>query len=259
MCLIIQSYPTLCNLMGCSLPGSSVHGILQARTLEWLTIPSPGNLLQGSNPGLLQCRWILYCLSHQRSPSIYLHTPQSMTQITPRPDLSPMTDRSLIPARLGPQKVQACLHASPHADSQPGPSPRDHSSLHQAVAFSKAQHPHRKPLTTAAPVAPSSRSSDSTQDSHRLSLKCCLPHFSISCLGSKNINSQKAGERHNLAQRLQVWILESKQPRSATFKHETFLNRSEAQNSRNKNNDSSYHTGLIQRSNDIMHVKQVAQ
>ena len=80
--------------MGCSLPGSSVHGIFQARILKWLTIPSPGNLLQGSNPGLLQCRWILYCLSHQRSPFIYLYTPQSMIQITPRPDLSPMTDRS---------------------------------------------------------------------------------------------------------------------------------------------------------------------
>ena len=30
---------TLCNLMDCSLPGSSVHGILQARILEWVTIP----------------------------------------------------------------------------------------------------------------------------------------------------------------------------------------------------------------------------
>ena len=27
--------PTLCDLMGCSLPGSSVHGIFQARILEW--------------------------------------------------------------------------------------------------------------------------------------------------------------------------------------------------------------------------------
>ena len=30
-----RSYPALCNLMDYSLPGSSVHGILQARTLEW--------------------------------------------------------------------------------------------------------------------------------------------------------------------------------------------------------------------------------
>ena len=31
--------PTLCDPMGCSLPGSSVHGILQARILEWVAIP----------------------------------------------------------------------------------------------------------------------------------------------------------------------------------------------------------------------------
>ena len=31
---------TLCDPMGCSPPGSSVHGILQARVLEWAAIPS---------------------------------------------------------------------------------------------------------------------------------------------------------------------------------------------------------------------------
>ena len=36
----LQSYPTLCNPMDCSLPGSSVHGILQARILEWAAISS---------------------------------------------------------------------------------------------------------------------------------------------------------------------------------------------------------------------------
>ena len=30
---------TLCNLMDCRPPGSSVHGILQARVLEWVAIP----------------------------------------------------------------------------------------------------------------------------------------------------------------------------------------------------------------------------
>ena len=37
--LIVQSCPTLCNPMDCSFPGSSVHGILQARILEWIAIP----------------------------------------------------------------------------------------------------------------------------------------------------------------------------------------------------------------------------
>ena len=30
-----QSYPTLSDPMDCSLPGSSIHGIFQARVLEW--------------------------------------------------------------------------------------------------------------------------------------------------------------------------------------------------------------------------------
>ena len=36
--LVAQSCPTLSDSMGCSLPGSSVHGILQARILEWVAI-----------------------------------------------------------------------------------------------------------------------------------------------------------------------------------------------------------------------------
>ena len=36
--LVTKSCPTLCNSMDCSLPGSSVHGILQARIPEWVAI-----------------------------------------------------------------------------------------------------------------------------------------------------------------------------------------------------------------------------
>ena len=35
---VSQSHPTLCDPMDCSLPGSSVHGIFQARALEWVAI-----------------------------------------------------------------------------------------------------------------------------------------------------------------------------------------------------------------------------
>ena len=37
--LVAQSCPTLCDPTDCSPPGSSVHGILQARILEWVAIP----------------------------------------------------------------------------------------------------------------------------------------------------------------------------------------------------------------------------
>ena len=40
----LHSCPTLCDPIDGSPPGSSVHGILQARILEWVTIPSPGEL-----------------------------------------------------------------------------------------------------------------------------------------------------------------------------------------------------------------------
>ena len=36
---VAQSCPAVCDPMDCSLPGSSVHGILQARMLKWVAIP----------------------------------------------------------------------------------------------------------------------------------------------------------------------------------------------------------------------------
>lgn len=37
--LVAQLYPTLCDRMDCSLPGSSILGMFQARILEWVAIP----------------------------------------------------------------------------------------------------------------------------------------------------------------------------------------------------------------------------
>ena len=44
VCSDTQSCPTLCNPMYCSLPDFSFHGILQARILDWVSIPPPGEL-----------------------------------------------------------------------------------------------------------------------------------------------------------------------------------------------------------------------
>ena len=64
---VAQSYPTLCDPMD-----YTVHGILQARILEWEAFPFSRGSSQprDPNPGLLHCRWILYQLSHQGSPRI---------------------------------------------------------------------------------------------------------------------------------------------------------------------------------------------
>ena len=67
-CAVAQSCPTLCNRMDCSPPGSSVHGILQAKN----TGVGSHALLQGifptqaPNPGLPHCR-----PSHQGSPTLH--------------------------------------------------------------------------------------------------------------------------------------------------------------------------------------------
>ena len=58
--------------MDCSTPGSSVHGILQARLLGCNHSLLQGiSLTQGINLGLLHCRRILYCLNHQGSPVVF--------------------------------------------------------------------------------------------------------------------------------------------------------------------------------------------
>ena len=69
--LITQSCPTLCDPTDCSLPGSSVHGILWARILEWVAISfSRGSSLPGIKPGspALQADSFFYQLSHWGNP-----------------------------------------------------------------------------------------------------------------------------------------------------------------------------------------------
>ena len=75
-CLVAKSCPTLCDLMDCSPPGSSVLGISQAEYCSGLPFPSPGDLPDlvikpassawqaGSSP-----------LSHLRLPLIFMLSP----------------------------------------------------------------------------------------------------------------------------------------------------------------------------------------
>ena len=63
---VAQSCPTLFNPMDCSLTASSIHGIFQARILEWVAI-SFSILTQGWNLDLPRYRQMLYRLSHRGS------------------------------------------------------------------------------------------------------------------------------------------------------------------------------------------------
>ena len=64
--VVTQSCLTLCDPMECSPSGSSVHGVLQAKNtgVGCHSLPQGIFLTQGSNPGLLHCRQILYQLRH---------------------------------------------------------------------------------------------------------------------------------------------------------------------------------------------------
>ena len=63
---VAQLCLTLCNPMDCSPPGSSIHGTLQASIPEWVTIPSPGDLLHpGTEPTLPALQADSLLLSHQ--------------------------------------------------------------------------------------------------------------------------------------------------------------------------------------------------
>ena len=70
----VRLFATNSLLMDCSTPGSSVHGILQARKLEWVAFPSPGNLpnsgVEPTTPAspALTGRFSLLC--HLGSPHI---------------------------------------------------------------------------------------------------------------------------------------------------------------------------------------------
>ena len=61
-CEVAQSCPTLNDPMDCSLPGSSTHGIFQARILEWVAMPSSRGSSQPRDPTHISCigRCILY-------------------------------------------------------------------------------------------------------------------------------------------------------------------------------------------------------
>ena len=67
---VSQSCPTLCDPMDCSLSGSSVHGIFQARVLEWIAISFPRGSSWSRNWTLVSCIAGIY--SQRRSLKLML-------------------------------------------------------------------------------------------------------------------------------------------------------------------------------------------
>ena len=101
--LSLQWYLTLCDPVDYSPPGSSVHGILQARILEWVTIP----FFRGSswlrNLTCISyvswvCKQVLYHLQHLESPAAAAKALQSSPTLCNLIDGSP--PRSAVPGIL---------------------------------------------------------------------------------------------------------------------------------------------------------------
>ena len=114
LCLVTQSCPTLCDPLDCSPPGSSVRGDSPGRN----TGAGCQALLQGifptqgSNPGLLHCRRILYCLSQRGSPRLGKPVAYPFSRGAPHPEPNQgllLCRRALYqlscPGSLGPRLV----------------------------------------------------------------------------------------------------------------------------------------------------------
>ena len=105
LCLVTQLCPTLCNPMNCNPPDSFVHGDspgkntgMGCHALLQGIFPT-----QGSNAGLLHCRWILYQLSHQGSPRILEWVVYHFCRGLPNPGIergSPALQADSLPAEL---------------------------------------------------------------------------------------------------------------------------------------------------------------
>ena len=107
---LLQSCPTLRNPVDCSLPGSSVHGILQERTLEWVVISSSRGsswFRDWTHTSCISCsgRWILHLLSHQGKPNAILGEMKAMNLQTCSHHLYRLKNKLIIPSFI---KAAAC-------------------------------------------------------------------------------------------------------------------------------------------------------
>ena len=220
------------------------HGILQARTLEWAAFPFSRGSSQPRDWTQVSCIAGGFFTSWATREATYLYTPQNMTRLPPDQIFHRWQYDS------GPESP-ARLHASPHTDSQPCPSPTV-----VAQAFVKPWPSTR--TRSPSQLQPSRHYPQELRLSpRRSSLVPVVPPDSLQHVLPRRWEHTFPGSRGKTQPGTEAAGLGSgvQQPRSATVKHETLLNHSETQNSHNKNNNSSYHTRLIQSSNDTMHVK----
>ena len=133
----LQSWPTLCNPIDGSLPGSSVHGIFQARVLEWVPSPSPLSMYSG-------CQYIDSCdVPSSPSSSLFRLSVQFSSVTQSCPTLCDPVNRST-PGLPGHHQLLDLTQTHVHqvsdaiqlshplsSPSSPAPNPSQHQSLFQ--------------------------------------------------------------------------------------------------------------------------------
>ena len=86
VCSFAKLCPSLCHPMDCSLPGSSVHGIFQARILEWVTISYSRGCSQSRDQ-----THIFYISCTGRQILYQLHHPNDLTSFVKKTIFSPLS------------------------------------------------------------------------------------------------------------------------------------------------------------------------
>ena len=94
LCLVAQSCLTLCDPMHCSLPGYSVHGIFQARTLEWAAISS------SRVSSLLRDQTRIFCIASRFFTTVPPRKPPLKAQPVLNPDFTLILSNSIIVTRV---------------------------------------------------------------------------------------------------------------------------------------------------------------
>ena len=77
----LQSCLTLCNTMDCSLPGSSVYRILQARELEWVAMPSSRGSSRSREQTCISCIGSRFFTTSATWKALKLGTPILLTAV----------------------------------------------------------------------------------------------------------------------------------------------------------------------------------
>ena len=122
---VAQLCPTLCD-------SHTVHGILQARMLEWVVIPFSRGSSQKLNLGLLHCRQVLYQLSYKGTPLFPWWKSNSTSPADTIKTASSGTHPDHITVLPVPPRVYrsgVCSIASPTHNQGPDPAPKTNDGL----------------------------------------------------------------------------------------------------------------------------------